>query len=532
MLLTPQKAKEFLLGSGMYWSAKDLATQLQTSPQEVNEVCKGLGKAGAIAHYYIEFKMVVDGKDIDAKKYFYARWNVKVPSSFHLFNTNFANMAKDSGAQIEGSQPPGAYAPSSIKQMFEEQKKLEGSETGKVVVDQAFKAKWTGTYKDSLAYNSIPVNKKGKTPAEHLLAFFHRYPGCAFTLKFLAIYWDASPGHIACAILERTEGKVHIWKHKGHKVASVAYGPSAPAVKIIDAPKASKEMLIPEMNAIIATLEKPLNVAAGYKILHEATPIEMLKPKLGSILKADPLMKVGFEVEYVKKPKAPIAAIHKGEPTIHGTDATKVWNLRPLSLVQECADLYILIDLSLDFPDVKELMEKKLDFLADQFSRYLDMAIGGEIRDGWSHCTNLDYLLNVRKLKILKYLQTGFMPHGSHQRAEAQSAWKSVRDELGMQALEEAYVFFRGGGWGGSYGGPKWATAVKTLMGYLNGEYSKMTFVDTVWAMQHNCNLILNKAWDIQGLAEVLQYKQDGMMVDLAPLASPEIATLWKEKRQ
>lgn len=533
MVLTAESGKEFILGSDTHWSAKELAAKFNSDPGKVNEIMKGLAQVGAIAHYFVPFDLIVSGKSVPAKKYYYARWSVKTPSSFHLVNTQYVHL-QGHPTIVDPLDNPN-IPKTLLDQKLSVPPKVPSLWSGPAIQDipATVDSKWVGTYAESTAYKSIPTKKHGKTPKEHVMAFFKHYQSYGFTVRFLAAYFDCSLSHIAGTCVVHTDNQLTHWKWHGYRTFGMLE-PNA-VIKVIDLPSCDSASLKDEMNKIIAGIE-------GVKIQGTITgQIEAANKSVFSIpkipkFKSDPTKKVQFEIEYAKPKIKSMPSFDPKPDFIESTLVSKTWNLVPLNLLRECADLYILNDLSLDFEDVKPLFEAKRDFLAEQFSRYLDMAIGGEVRDGWTHCKNWEYLRDQKHLKILNYLTNGVIPHGSHQREAAQMAWKKVRDGMGIQALEEAYRFFHEGHWGNgvscSYGGPKWATAAKTLLGYLNGDYTKMTFVDTVWAMQHNCDFILNKAWNVQGLANVLQLKQEGCMVDLHQFASPEVAKLWKEKRQ
>ena len=508
ILLTPDSAKAYILGSGTYWSAKELSAHFKTTPANVNVVMKGLAQLGFIAHYYVPFDLEVDGKKIEAKKYFYTKWSVKVPNSFHLVNTQWSQ-----GLNVEMKGKATDFLVSS----FVDDKIGHGTTNSGT--------SWKGTYKGSPAYQDIFAKKKGKTPNEHVLAFFKHYHGYTFTMRFMAAYFGCTVGHISKVVKKLP---VDTWVWKGMNVAGGSKTNHMPIY--IDLPPVNLAFTASELDKIIADLEKTINFqkfsgsVTGVISTKQKTVFDI--PKLGS----DPTKKVQFEVDYTKKPTV-IPDV--GTISIESPEVAEIWGLKPLNLLRECADLYVLYDLSLDFDDISPKFKEKLDFLADQFSRYLDMALGGEFRDGFGHCSNWESLMNSRDLTILKYMKEGKFPHESYEREKAQIAWKKVREELGMKALEEVYQVFHFGNWaGGGYGGPNWATTAKTLINYLKGEYSKMTFVDTVWAMQHNCDFILNKAWNVKGLANLLKFKQEGCMVDLHKFASPAVATLYKEKRK
>ena len=528
--LTSDSAKAYILNSGTYWSAKELSANFKTTPANVNAVMKGLAQAGFIAYYYIPFELEVGGKKIEAKKYFYAKWSIKVPASFHLMNTQYANVNSSLNSQLV--KPPKITQfgyETSFDHPVDMHKKpyIPPSETMSPLSYEPLLS-WKGTYKDSQAYQYIPAKKKGKTPNEHVLAFFKHYHLYTFTMRFMAAYFDCTIGHISKVV--KSASSIETWVWKGMNVAS-ASKPNNTPMYIDWHPyyKMDPKLKIPVMNQIISDLEKSIEFLkfsgsiSGSIVTSTKTTFSI--PKLA----IDPTKKIQFEVSYAKK-ATPVLDI--GIASIESDEVAKIWGLVPLNLLRECADLYVLNDLSLDFEDVKLKFEEKRDFLAEQFARYLDMALGGELRDGFHYCSNWQSLMESRNLTILKYIRDGKIPHESYQRSEAQIAWKTVREGLGMKALEEVYQVFEFGDWSGaSYGGKPWATAAMTLVNYLKGEYSKMIFVDTVWAMQHNCGFILNKAWNVKGLANVLKFKQEGCMVDLFKFASPMVAKLYQEKR-
>lgn len=61
-----------------------------------------------------------------------------------------------------------------------------------------------------------------------------------------------------------------------------------------------------------------------------------------------------------------------------------------------------------------------------------------------------------------------------------------------MRAVERQ---FRKGGWGGAYGGPKWADIALELVRYFYGESSAMLAADRCWTLVHNTGPIFNKGF-------------------------------------
>ena len=572
-ILTPTSAKEFLLESDKYWSAKELATQFKSYPDEVNLICKGLGAIGEIAHYFVPFQLKINGHPVDAKKYFYAKWSVKVPYSFHLVNTQHVSKltSTNSQVQVDAKDNVNAHVVLSdlAKKDLEYKQQLAKLDnipdyvpsTGKLsstpsiqsipsipnqslkdwITNQpANKTQWKGTYAESTAYLYKSQQGHHKTPDSHVMKFFDHYKTHRFTMRILAAYFGCTIGHMSKVSHKLAKEHPDCIEVSIYKGMNVVGHPSAHAEWPIDLKTYQhKDDLKANLDSIFGNLENTF--AAVDKSIAQAKATNSLNdllPKIGNLLKADPLKKIGFEVEYAKAPPKPKQSIPTpGYPQFITSEVTEeaardVWGLQPLSLIQECADLYVLTELSLDFPEVKEVFEAKRDFLADQFCSYLDMAIGGEFRHTMSHCHNWEYLKNHMNLTVLKYLEDGSLTAGGGDRPHAQMAWKKVRKDMGIEALEQVHTIFDKGSWpGGEYGGKAWAIVTQTLISYLKGDYSKMTFVDTVWGMQHNCDFVLNKAWSVNGLGAVLQYKQDGCIVDLSQLASPKVAALWKEKK-
>lgn len=61
-----------------------------------------------------------------------------------------------------------------------------------------------------------------------------------------------------------------------------------------------------------------------------------------------------------------------------------------------------------------------------------------------------------------------------------------------MEAVERQ---FRKGGWGGAYGGPKWADITLEMVRYFNGDASAMIAADRLWSAVHNTGPIFNKGF-------------------------------------
>ena len=61
-----------------------------------------------------------------------------------------------------------------------------------------------------------------------------------------------------------------------------------------------------------------------------------------------------------------------------------------------------------------------------------------------------------------------------------------------IEAVEQNY---RHGGWGGAFGGKKWADITQVFRWYLEGEISAMLAADRAWSLVHNTGPIFNKGF-------------------------------------
>lgn len=193
--------------------------------------------------------------------------------------------------------------------------------------------------------------------------------------------------------------------------------------------------------------------------------------------------------------------------------ATKIWDIdKEMVLIQECADFYLLSDHVAQYPEDKYAQSvyryhlKKLD---RQFTAYLDMSIGGELR----HSKELSHYLKSAGMKLRAT---------KINRAGGWAQWKEIRDNMGLEALERAAQCFNEGSWSPGYGGKKWGTACVVLLRHLKGEDTPAMFVDTTWSLQHNGTHIFDKVWSVHGLQQVLDAKFKGNVAFLRAIATKE----------
>lgn len=250
---------------------------------------------------------------------------------------------------------------------------------------------------------------------------------------------------------------------------------------------------------------------------------------------AQPLSKYSFSLE-IKKTVQDEPAPPK--PTVKSKYAksvdipSDVWKLdRHLNLCQKCADLYIVLDMEIDYPDdVSKLRQEIVEGLAEQFAAYLDMAVGGEFRHAAHVCSSTSVAALAAKgplhAELLKEATSGYNA-GRH---AMWGRWKEVREKHGLAALEVVRDVFNEGKWDSSFGGKKWGTAAEILLRYLSGEDSKLLFVDTAFSLQHNTGCIFNKIYDTNGLQSLLNAKAEGYVDELVAYASKEVSAAWAQK--
>lgn len=205
------------------------------------------------------------------------------------------------------------------------------------------------------------------------------------------------------------------------------------------------------------------------------------------------------------------------------------WELTSgLDLNQYAADFYILYWLSLDGLD-DGLFEENVGYLADEFSRYTDMACGGEFRHiGW--CWN-------GRTKVQQEIIDGLIQPKRHgnpvDRKEFWSRWFWFRKAHGTAALEWIHDAFKGIRQKG-YGGRNWAEITQMLILYEQLKLSPTAFVDFCFGLQHNNGSYFNKAnYDLDGyrLRLSLTQARDSTLDRLVKSTSPHISDIFEKRK-
>ena len=246
-----------------------------------------------------------------------------------------------------------------------------------------------------------------------------------------------------------------------------------------------------------------------------------------------------------KPPKTELPAFTEPEPVYmedgqHTVGKSKVgseyqetcekWGVNPnLVLTEWCADFYTLYFLALDHEDVKPKFEEYKEQLLVQFVNYIDMALGGELRHSKTRATGTVKIKGMSPIhqKILAEMQEA----SAYGRAPAWDKWRGIRDKYGLEALVVAEDAFKKMSWSGAYGGKKWGTAAEILRHYLENNITATTFVDTVWGLQHNCNYILDKVWQVSAsLKFILDCKVEDKIQPITKYCTKEVRELWEAK--
>lgn len=175
---------------------------------------------------------------------------------------------------------------------------------------------------------------------------------------------------------------------------------------------------------------------------------------------------------------------------------SREWNLK-----KAAADYYLLqLATVADSIQFQPYLDRVTKNLTDQFARYTDMAIGGEIR----HMTDRNYLPK----RLREALGNGTLQGG---RSSSWEGWYWVRKQYGTVALRwlvQAYnATYR---WKSGYGGEPWGNISNTLLQWEIGNISDTVFIDTCWGLQHNGGKYFDKWWNTYGLASVLDHNLRG----------------------
>jgi hypothetical protein len=155
--------------------------------------------------------------------------------------------------------------------------------------------------------------------------------------------------------------------------------------------------------------------------------------------------------------------------------------------------------------------------LAREFTEYLDMAIGGELRYAKRYLGELP-----------RELEPYFREVSDTGRGKAWLVWTVIRRRFGMRALELAESCFFAPGWRRNFGGEPWGYICKTLRGYLEGKRKTRIFVDGVFNLEHCTGSVFNKLYNCSKLPAVLEAHGVDDYPTLLGACSPDVRRRWR----
>lgn len=188
-------------------------------------------------------------------------------------------------------------------------------------------------------------------------------------------------------------------------------------------------------------------------------------------------------------------------------------------LAQAASDFYLLETLGYVKGDAiaKNRLAKLECDLSKEFSSYLDIAVGGELR----------YAKSMLGDDCPKELAPFMREAAGADRGTAWLAWGVIRRAWGLRALYLAQEAFELPYWRGAFGGEAWASIASVLSAYLEGRINDRIFVDRCFSLEHNSGCVFNKLWCTRKVPEVLNAHGEDDYATLLARASEEVRCLW-----
>ena len=191
------------------------------------------------------------------------------------------------------------------------------------------------------------------------------------------------------------------------------------------------------------------------------------------------------------------------------------------ALYKQAANYYGLTVMTIQEPEsnaYKHMLDGVSDKIADQFSRYTDMAVGGEIR----HTPTS--MMNEIPQPLAQALLDNTIGRSAIARHVAWNGWFRFKQKYGTVALKWATEAFNTAGWNSSYGGQKWGHISNTLYLYERELITKHIFIDTCWGLQHNGGTYFNKWFQTDPrLQQVLDLNLEGEYCTMVELFCGEM---------
>lgn len=228
--------------------------------------------------------------------------------------------------------------------------------------------------------------------------------------------------------------------------------------------------------------------------------------------------------------------------------AAKLWNMPRQLPVASYAALFYLLYARRERGDKRAAIE--LDYFIAKLEpwilSYLDMATGGEAR--YMSSMAKKYVKGTAPAEVeaeaLQSKHISFpgglasLHHANGKsidlsreggRPAAWMAWKTIREELGMDALNWCIIAHLESD-SSSYGGPLWSNAAYLIRKRELRQITPVFLVDQAFSLQHNGGEIFNKMWSVQNLVHVLNDAFAGKTQRLPKyLTVPEHVALYRK---
>jgi hypothetical protein len=164
-------------------------------------------------------------------------------------------------------------------------------------------------------------------------------------------------------------------------------------------------------------------------------------------------------------------------------------------------------------PEAATRLEELASELAKEFTTYLDLACGGELR----HASTWPY-----ELPSCPVLGRG---------SDRSVAWKDwLAWETPMYRMEYALEAFEQASWPSrNYGGEPWMLIASTVLAFLREETSAEVFVDRVWNLEHHGGISLNKLYATEELIAALEAHGKDDYDTLLAYSSDATKRLWEK---
>jgi hypothetical protein len=201
------------------------------------------------------------------------------------------------------------------------------------------------------------------------------------------------------------------------------------------------------------------------------------------------------------------------------------------NMVKAVADFYLLEDLvSRGYKPALAKLQEYEATVGEEFAKYLDMAVGGEVRHAGAFQSEHDVEIPrglVRYMRAAKEVR--------YSRSKCWRIWTRMRaiNELSVGWLSECADVFVDVNWphrGSRYsvGGPAWSTASRVVYDYYTKTIKPRTFLDRCFTLQHNNDYIFDKVYKVKGMNEVLEVQESGDYEKLLRYASRPVIDMVK----